>query len=195
MQQISLMHARAPSSNLLLSTHLCLQPGGTGRVTALQVPGQQEEAEELEPAPNDVAKEACGCDSGSDGDEESGGGCQYAAWELPLLPGQNMFNVTLDLPANQSAADGADDSGSGDGSGGDGGSWEGRQASLAVVRLADPDHAELESLTGDLTASAAVARATPCVPCSAGSHGSARCQLCSAGSCMSARCQRGALRT
>ncbi|KAL4450153.1 hypothetical protein ABPG77_010822 [Micractinium sp. CCAP 211/92] len=126
---------------------LCIRPSSGGRVTALQVPGQEEEAEELEPATDDVAKEACGCDSGSDGDEESGGGCQYAAWELPLLPGQNMFNVTLDLPANQSAADGADNSGSGDGSGGDGGSWEGRQASLAVVRLADPDHAELESLT------------------------------------------------
>lgn len=118
-----------------------LQLGGAGKVTALQAAGQQEEAEELEPASDDVAEEACGCDIGG---EEGSGGCQYAAWELPLLPGQNMFNVTLMLPANGSSSDGsANDSGSDDGD------LEEHQASLAVVRLADPDHAELESLTGD----------------------------------------------
>ncbi|KAL4452476.1 hypothetical protein ABPG75_008138 [Micractinium tetrahymenae] len=121
---------------------------GAGTVTSLQVAGRQEEAEELEPAPGDVAEEACGCDSGSSGDDggEEGGGCEYAAWELPLLPGQNMFNVTLVLPAN-SSINGAGESTSGGSSSDVDGAMAEHPASLAVVRLADPDHAELETIT------------------------------------------------
>lgn len=121
--------------------------------------GQQEEAEELEPAPADVAEEACGCDSSSDGDEEDSGSCEYAAWVLPLLAGQNMFNVTVVAPAN-SSADGSDEGG-----GGDEAALEEHHASLAVVRLADPDHAELQSLTG-VRSSWVAAAADCCLPSS-----------------------------
>ncbi|EFN53518.1 hypothetical protein CHLNCDRAFT_136597 [Chlorella variabilis] len=78
--------------------------------------------------------------------------CEYTAWVLPLQAGQNEFTVTLPGEAQEGLAPAPPPavelvrsmSGPADG----GGSGGQEQYSLAVVRLADPEHAELESITG-----------------------------------------------
>ena len=66
------------------------------------------------------------------------GDCTYLAWRLPLRPGQNVFNVTLWQDGNTSSGGG--------GLGGEGRGPAPEAFSLAVVRLAAPEHTALRAL-------------------------------------------------